>query len=353
LFITLGGVNKASSRYRVLQFLDNLEENMGYIYKIISIPRRSDFKHYPKLQGSLIYSLKRISFYFSILYYCLSWADKVFIQKVILPFIILRLIKMNSIPFIYDLDDAIFMPFSTDKRTKIKKTKVKALAFTLRYAKTVIAGNQVLHDYVIQFRNKCNIIPTVLDLNTYCRQKNTESFNYTIGWIGSSENLVYLNQLIKPLQTLHQEFPQVRLLVICNKSFELEDFTINKRWSKETEIEAMLTMDIGVMPLVNDEWTRGKCAFKALQYMGLGIPTVVSPVGMNKDVIKDGINGYLADSEQEWLDKLRNLILDHNLRQAFSIKGREQIENNYSLDLWQKQWSALVFGADKSLLKPK
>jgi len=343
LFIVFGGVNKPSSRYRIFQFLDNIRENgLDFQYKIVSTPQKAATRHYPRFLSGVIHALNLMKFYLLISYYCIRWADKAFIQKTILPQIVIELLIIRKTRFIYDFDDAIYVPFSHQKNARKRKRKIEALTCQLKNAETVIVGNQVLEEYALQFRNECKIIPTVIDLQKYCVRKNNQSFNFIIGWIGTSQNLVFLDKIAHPLRVLRQEFPQLKLLVICDKPYELDDIVINKLWSKETEIDDMLLMDIGIMPLSDDEWTRGKCSFKAIQYMALGIPAVISPVGMNTEVIKDGVNGFLADTEDEWITKLRNTIVDQNLRQTFAIKGREEVEAKYSLQVWLNQWHQIL-----------
>jgi glycosyltransferase involved in cell wall biosynthesis len=348
LFVIFGGANKPSCRYRVFQFLDHIHESPArFQYKTISTPQKSATRHYPRFLRGVMHAIELVKFYLLILYYCIRWADKAFIQKTVLPKIVMELVIKSKTPFIYDFDDAIYVPFSTTKSSKKSRIKNNALAFLLKNAETVIAGNQVLQEYALRFRSECEVIPTVIDLQKYSVQKDYHSFNYSIGWIGTSQNLVFLNQIAQPLRVLRQEFPQLKLLVICDKPYELDDIVINKPWGKETEISDMLLMDIGIMPLSDDEWTRGKCSFKAIQYMALGIPAIASPVGMNMEVIKNGVNGYLADTEEEWIIKLRNTICNQSLRQTFSLLGREQVETKYSLQAWLDRWFQIVLAEKK------
>ncbi|MPL68903.1 hypothetical protein SDC9_14636 [bioreactor metagenome] len=342
LFIVFGGTNKPSSRYRVFQFLNHIPEEVDLQYKILSTPQKSATRNFPRFLRGVVHAFNLVMFYFLISYYCIRWADKVFIQKTILPKVVISLLIINRTPFIYDFDDAIYMPFSTQKNSRKRRSKIEALIFQLKNAETVIAGNRVLQEYALQFRSECEVIPTVIDLETYCVQANIQSFNFTIGWIGTSQNLVFLDQIEHPLRVLRQEFPQLNLLVICDKPYKLDDMVINKTWGKETEIDDMLLMDIGIMPLSDDEWTRGKCSFKAIQYMALGIPTIVSPIGMNAEVIEDGVNGYWATTEDEWIIKLRNIIVNPSLRQTFSTRGRKKAEKNYSLQVWLTRWYQLL-----------
>lgn len=345
LFVVFGGAHKPSTYYRVLQYLNKLNHaEAGFMHKIVSKPQKPAVRKYPHITRGLIYGVQLLKFYALIFYYCALWADKIFIQKTILPKFVVNVFMICKKPFLYDFDDAIYAQFTKSKRTDKEKHKLEALSFILKNAETVIAGNCVLQEYALQFRAYCEIIPTVIDLDRYAVQKNPSTFNFIIGWIGTSQNLIFLERLIAPLRTLRREFPQLKLLVICDKPFEMDDFIINKAWGRDMEIADMRLMDIGIMPLVDDEWTRGKCSFKAIQYMGLGIPTVISPVGMNAAIIKDGVNGYLAEDENEWVEKIRSLLINQDQRLEFCAKSRALVEKDYSLQNWLKRWQQVVSG---------
>jgi len=341
LFITFGGINKPSSRFRVHQLLEYRKETGDLEYRIISQPQKGSVRQYPRFLRGVVHSLEMIKFYISITFIVFKWAEKIFIQKTILPKIVIRMFKASKRSFLFDFDDAIYVSFSTSKQRK-RRDKLASLAYMLKNAETVIAGNQVLWRYARKFTDKCEVIPTVVDTQKYCVQNNNKEFNFVIGWIGTSQNLVFLEQIAPAIKTLCREFPQLRLLVICDKPYVLGDMVINKPWSKETEISNMLEMDIGVMPLPDDEWTRGKCSFKALQYLALGIPVVISPVGMNNEVITDGVNGYLANESDEWVGKLRSLIMNQNIRQEMAMRGRKLVEEKYSLEVWLKLWHQTI-----------
>ena len=155
-----------------------------------------------------------------------------------------------------------------------------------------------------------------------------------MGWIGTRGNLKYLENLLEVLKKIEKNFPNVRFLVVCDQSSSLLEKQLKGyhfiRWSKEKEVANFHKIDIGLMPLADDEWTRGKCGFKLLQYMSCGIASVASPVGVNKTIVQDGVNGFLAKNDEEWFLKLSQLIQDEKLREKMGKKARQTIIKKYS-----------------------
>lgn len=159
-----------------------------------------------------------------------------------------------------------------------------------------------------------------------------ESNKLTIGWTGTHSTLKYLEDIQSVLSTLEEKH-DIEILVIANKepAFELKSLCFLK-WNKQTEIEDLLKIDIGIMPLPDDNWTKGKGGFKALQFMALEIPCVISPVGINSTIVTDGVNGYLAHSPTDWIEKLTKLIQNKTLREGIGKRGRKTIIDHYSTE---------------------
>jgi glycosyltransferase involved in cell wall biosynthesis len=234
-------------------------------------------------------------------------------------------------PYIYDFDDAFYLKYHT-KRFSLKKYFLgQKFENIVRNAVAVTAGNKVLAEYSGRFNLNTSILPTVVDTNRYLPVSSVNrDGQFTIGWIGSPSTAPYLTQLINPLSKLGRESP-VRLIVIGGSAPTIPNVQIREiRWEERTEIALLNQFDVGVMPLPNDSWARGKCAFKLIQYMACGIPVVASPVGANSDVVCPS-SGFLADSEEEWLYALRRLRDDPNERYIMGKFGRERIVGNYSL----------------------
>lgn len=238
---------------------------------------------------------------------------------------------------IYDLDDAIFL---TNKKPAYKI--VKFLKFSnkvesiIRFSKEIIVCNQYLKDYAARFKDKSkiHIIPTSLDTDKFLplQNKAENKSELVIGWIGSHSTAGYLNELTDVFKALKKNHNFVLKIVGSNFLVQIEGIkTINKAWSLEDDLRDFQSLDIGVYPLPDNEWTKGKTGFKTIQYMSVGIPCVVSNVGRNKEIIQDGINGFLADNKDEWLRKLSLLIENPQLRNSIGARGRETVIGKYSL----------------------
>ncbi len=165
-----------------------------------------------------------------------------------------------------------------------------------------------------------------------------------IGWTGSDTTIKYLEQEKEVIFSLLRKYPNsIEFRVISNKPSSIRHDRITfVPWNKDTEVEDMLAFDIGIMPLPDNEWAKGKCGFKALQYMSLGIPAVVSPVGVNTEIIQDGKNGFLAGTGREWNDVLIKLIEDPLLRERIGNEGRRTIEDRYSVNSQKEKFLALI-----------
>ena len=265
---------------------------------------------------------------------------------------------------IYDFDDAIWLS-NTSQENKIAAalkchSKVKWIC---KWSYKVICGNKYLAEYARQFNENVYVIPTTIDTeyhskknkvesrkskvealkdgeNQEPRTKNQESdqssiFNLQssiiIGWTGTHSTEKYLYQLIPVLQALEKSHAFIfRVISNHNPQLPLKCFEY-QAWNKDTEIEDLSQFDIGVMPLEDNEWAKGKCGFKGLQYMALEIPTIMSPVGVNEEIIHTGKNGFLADTEKSWFFALDQLICDSKKRKECGKKGRRTVEEKYSV----------------------
>ena len=196
-----------------------------------------------------------------------------------------------------------------------------------------MAGNNYLADYALQFNSQVKVVPTTIDLN-YHQTYPQPPKKITIGWTGSSTTLKYFEDLLPALCIIKKKYKdEVDFKIIVDTDIYYPTIEAHTTlWNIETEIEELNKIDIGIMPLPDNQWTRGKCGFKGLQYMSLGIPTIMSPVGVNKDIIADGENGYLANSTDEWVNKLSLLIESVELRKKIGESGKNTIVKKYSVD---------------------
>ena len=244
-----------------------------------------------------------------------------------------RMLAKQKTPIIFDFDDAIWFSNVEGGNKNLsflkKPSKTKDIVSS---ADVVIAGNNYLSNYAKQFCEKVEIIPTTIDL-AYHEVEESQPTVVCIGWTGSFSTLTYFESLLPVLSKLKNEYSNLKFKVIVDveKYYPSID-TFTTKWDKETEIDELNNISIGVMPLPNDEWAKGKCGFKGLQYMALKKACVMSPVGVNSEIITSGENGFLADTHQEWYEKLKQLIDEPVLRSKFSEKGYETIRDNYSVE---------------------
>lgn len=234
---------------------------------------------------------------------------------------------------IYDFDDAIWLPnTSVENRISTKLKFHSKVARICRWSYKISAGNDYLAKYARKFNPNVVINPTTVDSEQlHNRIKDHYSGPPAIGWTGSHSTIKYLWQILPTLQRLEKIVP-FQFIVIADKdpSLPLQSYQFRK-WNKDSEIDDLLAIHIGVMPLSHDLWAQGKCGFKLLQYLALGIPAVASPVGVNKRIIDPDKNGFLCSSENEWLDKLKLLLQEPDLRREMGKCGRQKIENQYSV----------------------
>jgi len=251
------------------------------------------------------------------------------------PPIIERLIKRKGVPIIFDFDDAVFVSYRSPSNGYLSYLKFAAKTRTIcRLASHVMAGNPYLADYARQVNPNVTVIPTTIDTAKYLPRANTTAEGVpVIGWTGSFSTVQHLDTLRPALQKLAQH-ERFRLRVIGTPSYSLAGVDVEAvPWRSETELDDLQPIDIGVMPLPDDSWSKGKCGLKALQFMALGIPTVCSPVGVNTEIIQDGENGFIANSEDEWIEKLGRLLQSAELRNQLGHAGRRTVETKYSANV--------------------
>jgi glycosyltransferase involved in cell wall biosynthesis len=244
-----------------------------------------------------------------------------------------RLFSLRS-KLVFDFDDSIWLPTisNANQRLSFLKNpgKVKKI---ISFSNQVVCGNRYLAAYAHTYNSNVTIIPSTIDtLRYYVRNKEIQN-TIIIGWSGSFTTVPHFEYLIPSLLKIQSKYgDRVAFLVIGVEEYACQKLSIRSiPWNVNTEVEDLHQMDIGIMPLPNDEWTRGKCGMKGLQYMAAGIPTIMSPIGVNKEIIQDGENGFLASTEAEWVDKLSLLIESNDLRQKFSRNGRKTVEEKYSV----------------------
>ena len=326
-------------RFRFEQYLDYLQAN-GYDYKIsYLISEKEDSAFYAP--GKFLANARIV---------CKSfwqrWRDLKKVPGFDLVFIYReahmlgftwfekRLRKMGA-RLILDFDDSIWLNDTSDGNRQLAWLKRPSkTAEILALCDMALVGNEFLASYARKFNRMVNVVPTTIDTSRYLPGKKLESSSVCIGWTGSSTTLKHLREALPVFMEIRRKYgTKVSFRVISNKPLEVELPGLkNVIWRKETEVSDLYPLDIGIMPLPDDEWARGKCGFKGLQYMALEIPTIMSPVGVNTEIITDGENGFLAKDHQQWIDKLSLLIESPELRQKLGKAGRQTVMERYSFE---------------------
>jgi glycosyltransferase involved in cell wall biosynthesis len=251
------------------------------------------------------------------------------------PPFIERAMNRKGVPIVFDFDDAIFVPYKSPTNSYLSLLKFPGKTGELcGIAAHVMAGNQYLANYARRSNISVSIVPTTIDTAKYLPRDNAISHAVpVIGWSGSHSTVQHLDTLREVLPELAKQ-ERFRLRVIGSSVYSLGGVDVDSMpWSSATELDDLKKIDVGLMPLPNDEWSKGKCGLKALQYMALGIPTVCSPVGVNTEIITDGKNGFLASTDAEWVARLKELLQDMALRRCLGGAGRRTVEELYSADV--------------------
>ncbi len=294
---------------------------------------------------SVIYGfLRRIVALFKVRHY-----DFIFIHRELTPFgppifewIIANVLKKK---IIYDFDDAIWLPDQNKESSIWRWLKWRSkVASICKWSWKVSVGNAYLGDFARKYNENMVVVPTVVDTEVHYREVRLsvgQKGRLIIGWTGSHSTLQYLDLILPSLQQLEKEI-DFEFRVIANKDpkLPLKNYSFIP-WIKETEIADLATLDIGVMPLPDDEWSKGKCGFKLIQYLALEIPAVSSPVGVNTDIIQHDKTGFLASTTEEWTEYLRKLLQNPSLRTEMGKKGRVLIQKNYSVKSQKENYLGL------------
>jgi len=249
-------------------------------------------------------------------------------------------------PVIYDFDDAIFLSNTSEANSFASALKYpQKVASIIRRSALVLAGNEYLAGYARQYNSNVTVLPTCVDTGGFAprRTPRAASAPLVVGWIGTPTTAAYLEALGPTLTRLAAAHPLTLRVSGSGRPMSFEGVrTTNEPWSLDREVELFNTCDIGVYPLTDDEWAKGKCGFKAIQFMACGVPVVAAAVGVNREIIQDGVNGLLASNEREWHDKLSRLLGDAQLRHRLGAAGRKTIEQRYSLAVNAPKLTALL-----------
>jgi glycosyltransferase involved in cell wall biosynthesis len=317
-------LDNASTRQRVMQYRPWLEA-AGIASEVVPAPR------------SLAAKLE--------LWRELPRFDALFIQRRLFQPWEVGIIRRRTQHLVFDFDDAVMFKDRGSNQTQniTRRMKFRSMA---RRADLVIAGNRFLRAQAIAFNERVEILPTPVDMERYQPKAIYDSERVTIGWIGSRTTLRYLQDIQDVLEELGERYRHLQLKIVADRFFTCKHLpVVQKQWEFATEIDDLHSFDIGLMPLRDDPWCQGKCGFKLIQCMAVGVPVVCSPVGMNREIVQHGINGLWANDARGWLEALGALIERPRWRRELGAAGRKTVQDQYALHLhaprltaWLRQW---------------
>jgi len=274
-----------------------------------------------------------------------GWAHVVVLHQIKLSGIEARIVAALSRHRVFDVDDAIYVrkPRRLGEPADDSAWRRRKFAATCRSVDVVAAGNEVLAGVARHAARQVVILPTSIEISCYEASTAGADAAPIIAWIGSPENLIYLEMIRPALARLAARHPSLKVRVICSAFPDWPEIQVERvPWSAATEAASLAAAHIGVMPLSDDAWARGKCAFKLLQYMAASLPCVASPVGANTEAVIDGFNGYHARSLEEWERNLQRLMDSAQLRAQFGANGRRHVAECYALGTYRDKYLALL-----------
>jgi glycosyltransferase involved in cell wall biosynthesis len=312
LLFLVSKLDNASTRQRVVQYRPRLEA-AGISSEVAEAPR--------SLAAKIALWRKLPHF------------DGLFIQRRLFQPWEVIIMRRQARRLIYDFDDAVMFK---DRGSHQNDNMTRRMKFRsiVRRADLVIAGNGYLREQAAPFCDRVEVLPTTVDLERYQLKPDYDAEQITIGWIGSRSTLSYLQDIQGVLEQLGEQYPHVQLKIVADRFFSCKHLpVIRRQWRYATEIDDLHSFDVGLMPLRDDPWSRGKCGFKLIQCMAVGVPVVCSPVGMNREIVQHGINGLWAGDARGWMEALGALIERPRWRLELGAAGRKTVEERYSLQL--------------------
>lgn len=342
----------ASSRLRFLQYVELLQD-MGisvdvmpllrdrYLDILYNQGRRSQFE-------ILIGAMKRMRDVSQ-----LSRFDAVWLEGELLPWLpvsIERWLLRKVKHLVVDYDDPIYLRYNCEGATAsiFYSQKIEKI---MRSATTVVAANSNLANHAQEIGAKdIRIIPTVIDLERYRSTPSpTKSQLPAIGWIGSPSTAEYLSPVLPILSSL-AESNRARVVLIGTGEISIDSCIEVVDWEEESEIAHLDELDIGIMPLPDDEWANGKSGYKMFQYMAMSLPIVASPVGTSADIIRESGAGLLATHASDWSEKLETLLRDPELRRQMGRQGRELVEQSYNTTAASKELAGILSRGERAVV---
>ena len=268
--------------------------------------------------------------------------DAVFFQKKCLNFFDTLILRHYSKKIIYDFDDAIM--YSASKPQHKSFSHFMPFRHTVKMADCILAGNAYLAEHAGRFNKNVYVLPTALNIKEYDLEKSTTDNKIRLVWIGSKATLKYLAELKDVFEQIGKRYKNVVLRIIADDFFELENMEVEKcHWSLENHGLDLVNSDIGIAPLVDNRFTRGKCGFKILQYQAASLPVIASPVGVNRYFITDSITGFCPGNHNQWLENIARLVEDTALRKKMGLAGKQFVKD-YDIEIIGDRLCSLICG---------
>ena len=262
------------------------------------------------------------------------------------PLLVERALLPSNVPIVADYDDAVFHRYDRHPSTMVRQILGTKIDGIMKRSALVTAGNDYIVDHAFAAgAQKVERIPTVVDLDHYqTGGAGRKATSLCIGWIGTPSTWAEYMVPAVPMITAIASKHGARVLAIGAgaEAGEFGPALESVPWSESTEVKQIKEMDIGIMPLSDTPWARGKCGYKLIQYMACGLPVIASPVGANADIVEHGHNGFLASTEAEWAESIQTLLVDADLRRRMGANGRRKIEEEYSLQVWGPRVATLM-----------
>jgi glycosyltransferase involved in cell wall biosynthesis len=322
----------ASTRLRFLQYLPHLEAagitvelspllNDAYLQSLYTGEGRS-------AKRIIAAYARRLARLFSVGSYSLVWIEKELFPR--LPATFERILRLVGVRYVADYDDAVFHDYDLHQSPFVRMFLSRKVDRVMAGATLVVAGNDYLAARAkAAGAERVELLPTVVDLERYTTRRADNGVGFIVGWIGTPMTFCYLSQIGGALQTLSAR-GSTRVVAVGANAATLNGVDLQTvPWTESQEVAEMQKFDVGIMPLPDGPWERGKCGYKLIQYMACGKPIVASPVGVNSQIVRHGINGFLAQTQSEWIEALQTLRDDPELRMRMGHAGRQLVEGSY------------------------